>query len=100
MTPARRTWLLFVIVASLIHTLRDILQFLAVDTTIATAAVKETSFARSFIWHPLNTVIIECAMLFLAIRALQRGEFGWEGKTTVFVAVATAIGFIYYWFFV
>ena len=97
-THALTYWLWFVVLASLLHILRDV-QFLGVDTLIANIAVKEVAAGQSIIWHPLNTVIIECVMLFLALRALQKKNFDWEAKLALVIAIATALGFAYYWFF-
>jgi hypothetical protein len=88
------------IVGSVIHFIRDILQFASIHILLSTLLVK-TPPARttSLLWHPLNTILIEVLMLILTFRILKRNSFGIEGKVTILGASLTLFGFLYYWFF-
>lgn len=100
LTPPQKTWIILALVGSVLHTIRDVQQCMGVETPLSNSVVKESVTTTSLIWHPLNTVIIEVVLFAIALCILRRNTFGALGKFTVAISVATALGFVWYWFFV
>lgn len=95
--PAERSWVLIVLIGSLLHLLRDVLQEAGIRTWISTIAVKSGPLPTAWIWHHYNTLFIELFLIGAALVVLRRSYFGRLGWITVAVVLSTLIGFVYYW---
>lgn len=95
----QKIWIAVVLIGSVYHLIRDILQFAGVEAIFTKVLSKEPPENASWIWHPLNTVIIESVLLILGIRVWLTKKFGWSGWGTVFIVTSTILAFAYYWFF-
>ena len=91
-------WVGGVLAGSIYHLIRDILQFLAVETWITTVFHKEAPANQSLLWHPMNTVVIESVLILITLAILKRKRFGWLGWSSVFLVLCTLIAFGIYWF--
>lgn len=94
----QKVWIAIVLIGSVYHLIRDILQFAEVEIIFTKVLSKEPPENASWIWHPLNTVIIESILLILGIRVWITKEFRWAGWGTVFLVISTLVAFGYYWF--
>lgn len=100
MSKKQLLWVYCVLLGSIIHSLRDLLQFLGVKTLLSTVFVKTPYMtSRSWIWSPWNTVIIESVLILLCLYLLYKKKFGAEGKLTIGIVMITGISFLYYWFY-
>lgn len=95
----QRTWLWIVILGSIFHFIRDVLQSLGISTLISTIVVRSDA-PHTGIWNPLNTYIIEITLFGLAIFAVKQNRFGRSGYLTIGIVIMTLLFFCIYWFLV
>jgi hypothetical protein len=93
----QQRWLWVLLVVSIYHFVRDILQTFGIQTFISTIVVKQGGI-HTGIWNPINTYIIEIVMFVCTLYLLKRRQFGKLGYFTVFVAIMTLLFFFIYWF--
>lgn len=100
MTLKQKFWLYFLLVYSLIHIVRDILQDAGIKVLLSTVLVKKpaNSLAASILWTSLNTYVIAIIEIILAIICLRRNDFGKLGLLTIVIAAITLISWLFYWF--
>lgn len=100
MTWRQKIWVWLLLIGSVYHTVRDILQIVHIDTPISSFLTKSSAPSTSnLLFHPLNTVIIESLCILLAMIMLRRNYFGKLGVVSIGCVSITMIGFVYYWFF-
>jgi hypothetical protein len=91
-------WLRILIIGSVLHLIRDVLQELKIHTFLSDVFVKPIEQKPTgLLWSPYNTVIIEVFLICLAIHLLRRNRFGNLGKVSLLVPIATLVAFLYYW---
>lgn len=97
----QRAWLYFLILYSLLHLLRDILQDLNIITFLSTILIKPTSASTiySSFLGKYSTYLIAIIELALATIILKKNNFGKLGYVTIIIAAVTALSWLNYWFF-
>lgn len=97
----QKYWLYLLIIYSILHLTRDILQDSGVKIFLSTILVKKVNspIANTILWTSLNTYIIAIAEISLAIFCLKRKQFGRVGYLTVGIALITVFAWLLYWFY-
>lgn len=95
----QKYWLYGVIIFSLLHLVRDIMQDLGVKNLLTTflASPGPPKVVTTVYWTVFNTYLIEITAFVLSIICLKRNYFGYPGKLTMIIAVASLFLWLIYW---
>lgn len=96
----QKVWLIFLIIYSVLHLIRDTMQDLGFQNLLTTSLVKHPSpTLPGVIWSTWNTYFIAVIEIILSIITIKNNKFYPIGFITVIIAIATIIVWSYYWFF-
>ncbi|KKT75294.1 MAG: hypothetical protein UW69_C0017G0005 [Microgenomates group bacterium GW2011_GWA2_44_7] len=89
------------IVFSLLHILRDLLQDLGIRNTFSSIFTKRSDSYVAFILGRtvVNTYIVAPVVIGLSTFCLARNKFGLIGYLTIIIMAISFSGWLYYWFF-
>jgi hypothetical protein len=95
----QKIWLYILIIYSLLHFVRDVLQDLNVNTILSSVLVKTGGnlFNKSVLWNSKNTYLIAIIEIALALYCIKKNRFGRVGKITILIATITVVLWLVYW---
>ncbi len=95
-----KAWIYLILLHSVFHFIRDILQDLKVHIFFTDMFVKGAqSKAPDWYWVVFNTYLMEIAQITLALLIIKRNRFGYLGYLTIGIAASFASIWLYFWFF-